>query len=178
MTINELYDSPEEILSNIQNDEEFQKLVDEKAAINVIRYHHTMILSECMDEWTEYVLKIAHDLLKENKKLDNKIEEQFHDISNYCRGLTHNTLELNSDSSNPEFLFKFDIEKWNSDSTNQTIDKFELSQLRKITFTYTPEEIELFRNNMDIYGITTNGMAQVLKRVPKFYLWRKIITIS
>ena len=99
-------------------------------------------------------------------------------LSNYSRGLTYNTLELNSDLSNPEFLFKYDIEKWNSDSTNQTIDKFELNSLRKIMFTYTSEEIELFRNNMDIYGITTNGMAQVLKRVPKFYLWRKPITIS
>ena len=34
-TINELYDSPEEILSQIQNDEEFQKLIDEKAAIKM-----------------------------------------------------------------------------------------------------------------------------------------------
>ena len=72
-TINELYDSPEEILSQIQNDEEFQKLIDEKAAINVMRYHHTMILSECMDEWTEYIIKIAHDMLNENGKISDEI---------------------------------------------------------------------------------------------------------
>jgi hypothetical protein len=38
-------------------------------------------------------------------------------------------------------------------------------------FTYTPEEIKLFRNNMDIYGIRTNGMAQILKRISNVYLW-------
>ena len=74
--------------------------------------------------------------------------------------------------------FKYDVEKWILDSTNQNMDKFEFSTLRKIMFTYTPDEIELFRNNMDIYGISTNGMAQVLKRISNVYLWRKPITIS
>jgi hypothetical protein len=31
---------------------------------------------------------------------------------------------------------------------------------------------------MDIYGITTNGMAQVLKRISNVYLLRKPIIIS
>ena len=79
---------------------------------------------------------------------------------------------------NPDFLFKYDIEKWVLDSTNQTMDKFEFSRLRKIMFTYTSEEIDLFKTNMDIYGITTNGMAQVLKRIANVYLWRKPVTIS
>ncbi len=91
-TINELYDSPEEILSKIQDDKEFQNLVDEKAAINVMRYHHTVILSECMDEWTEYILQTAHDLLEENGKINDELQRQFHDVSNYCRGICHNPL--------------------------------------------------------------------------------------
>ncbi len=177
-TVNELWDSPEEILENFQDDDQYQKLISEHIGFNVIQFHQALVTTNYMPEWTEYIIKLAKTLLDENNIPEEKYLEQFNDISNYCRGLTHNTLELNSDLSNPEFSFKYDIEKWNLDSTNQTIDKFEFSTLRKIMFTYTSEEIELFRNNMDIYGITTNGMAQVLKRISNIYLWRKPITIS
>ena len=177
-TVNELWDSPEEILENFQDDDQYQKLISEHIGFNVIQFHQALVTTNHMPEWTEYIIKLAKTLLDENNIPQEKYLEQFNDISNYCRGLTNNTLELNSDLPNPEFLFKYDIEKWNLDSTNQTIDKFEFSRLRKIMFTYTSEEIELFRTNMDIYGITTNGMAQVLKRISNVYLWRKPITIS
>ena len=173
MTINELYDSPEEILSNIQNDEEFQKLVDEKAAINVIRYHHTMILSECMDEWTEYVLKIAHDLLKENKKLDNKIEEQFHDISNYCRGKSHNPLGKNRKETNPEFTFNYDIDKWLDDILDiSPLDKFQVSKPFNLIFTLTDEQFQIIKDNIELFGHTTVGYTKALKMVPERMFWR------
>jgi hypothetical protein len=173
MTINELYDSPEEILSNIQNDEEFQKLVDEKAAINVIRYHHTMILSECMDEWTEYVLKIAHDLLKENKKLDNKIEEQFHDISNYCRGKSHNPLGANRKETNPEFTFNYDIDKWLDEILDiSSLDKFQVSKPFNLIFTLTNEQFQIIKDNIELFGHTTVGYTKALKMVPERMFWR------
>ena len=177
-TVNELWDSPEEILENFQDDDQYQKLISEHIGFNVIQFHQALVTTNHMPEWTEYIIKLAKTLLDENNIPQEKYLEQFNDISNYCRGLTSNTLELNSDLPNPEFLFKHDIEKWVLDSTNQTMDKFEFSRLRKIMFTYTSEEIELFRTNMDIYGITTNGMAQVLKRIANVYLWRKPITIS
>ena len=79
-TVDELFDSPEEILKKIKKKKEYEKLLNEEAGFNVIRYHHTMILSECMDEWTEYVLKIAHNLLEENNKLTNEVQAQFKEI--------------------------------------------------------------------------------------------------
>jgi radical SAM superfamily enzyme YgiQ (UPF0313 family) len=177
-TINELWDSPEEIIENFQDNDQYQKLISEHIGFNVIQFHQALVTTNHMPEWTEYIIKLGKTLLDENNIPQEKYLEQFNDISNYCRGLTSDTLQLNSDLPNPEFSFKYDIEKWVLDSTNQTIDKFAFSTLRKIMFTYTSEEIELFRTNMDIYGITTNGMAQVLKRIANIYLWRKPITIS
>lgn len=177
-TIDELWDSPEKIIENFQDDVQYQKLISEHVGFNVIQFHQAIVTTNHMLDWTEYILKLAKNLLDENHIPEEKYLEQFNDISNYCRGLTINTLELNSNIPNPEFLFKYDIEKWLLDSDNQTINKFEFSTLRKIMFTYTAEEVELFRKNMDIYGITTNGMAQVLKRIANVYLWRKPITIS
>ncbi len=172
-TINELYDSPEEILENIQNDEEYQKLVDEKAAINVIRYHHTMILSECMDEWTEYVLKISYDLLRENNKLNDEIEKQFRDISNYCRGKCHNPLGKNRMETNPQFIFNYDIDKWLDETSDiSSLDEYQISKPKKVIFTLTDEQFQIIHDNIELFGHTTVGYTKALKMVPERMFWR------
>jgi len=172
-TINELYDSPEEILSEIQDDDEFQKLIDEKAGFNVIRYHHAMVLSECMDDWTEYVLKLAHDLLQENNKLSDEIEKQFHDISNYCRGKCHNPLGKNRMETNPEFIFNYDIDKWLDETLDTSLlDQFKLSKQLKLTFTLTDEQFQIIHDNVELFGHTTVGYTRALKHVHERIFWR------
>ena len=121
VTNDELYDSPEEIISLIQKDEEYERLKDGKGAINVIKYHGAAVLSECMDEWTEYVIENAHSLIKKSKQFTNELEEQFIDVSNFCRGLVHNTLGKDRMFTNKEFQFNYDIQKW-LDDENLIID--------------------------------------------------------
>ena len=172
-TINELYDSPEEILLKIQDEVEFQKLVDEKAGFNVIRFHHTMILSDCMDEWTEYVLKIAHKLLQETGKLNLETEKQFHDISNYCRGKSHNPLGVNRMETNPEFTFNYDIDKWIDETSDiSTLDKFSVSKPLELIFTLTNEQFQIIRDNIELFGHSTVGYTKALKMVPERMFWR------
>ena len=172
-TINELYDSPEEILRKIQDEQEFQKLVDEKSGINVMRYHHTMVLSECMDEWTEYVIKIAFNLLQENGKLDNEIRKQFHDITNYCRGKCHNPLGKNRMTTNPEFIFNFDIDKWLDDKSDHLyLFDCRVSTPLKLIFTLSDEQFRIIQDNIDLFGHTTVGYTKALKTTPERMFWR------
>ena len=172
-TTDELYDSPEEILTKIQDDDEFQKLVDEKAAINVIRFHHTMVLSECMDEWTEYVLKIAHDLLEEKNKLNNEIEKQFHDVSNYCLGKSHNPLGKDRMTTNPEYIFHYDIDKWLDDKLEiSSLDEFRVDDPFKLIFTLTDEQFNIIKDNLELFGDSTVGYTKALKMVPERMFWR------
>ena len=172
-TINELYNSPEEILSKIQNDEEYQKLVEEKAAINVMRYHHTMVLSECMDEWTDYVLKISYDLLQENGKLSNKIKNQFHEISNYCHGKCHNPLGHNRMETNPEFTFNYDIDKWMDEKLDiLSLDDFLPMQPLKTIFILSDEQFRIIQDNVELFGHTTVGYTRALKHVQERIFWR------
>ena len=178
-TINELYDSPEQILSEIQDDEEFQKLVDEKSAINVMRYHHAMILSECMDEWTEYTLQIAHNLLQENHKLNDEIEKQFSDISNYCLGKCHNPLGSNRMETNSEVSLNYDIDKWLEDKLDVSLlDEFKLSKPIKICFTLTDEQFRIINDNVKLFGHTTVGYTRALKHVQERMFWRNPSLIS
>jgi radical SAM superfamily enzyme YgiQ (UPF0313 family) len=177
-TINELYDSPEAILSKIQDDDEFQKLVDEKAGFNVIRYHHAIVLSECMDEWTEYVLNIAYKLLQKNGKLDDEIKKQFHEIANYCRGKCHNPLGKDRMNTNPDFVFNYDINKWLDDVTNYSLDKFELKEPLKLKFTLTDEQFKIIEDNVELFGHTTVGYTRALKHVHERIFWRNPILLK
>ena len=177
-TINELWDSPQAIIQNFQNDVEYNKLLNDELGFNVIQFHHALVITNYMHDWTEYTISLTKELLTENFSNDDKIFEQFSEIANYCRGQTFNVLELDSELDNPEFYFNFDVEKWFYDVHGKDLEEFRFSTIRKIMFSYTKDEIELFRNNMEIYGISTNGMAQVLKRLPKYGLWRHPSLIS
>ena len=44
-TIGELWDSPEEIEKNYQDDVQYQKLLDEKEGQNLIYYYHALVIS-------------------------------------------------------------------------------------------------------------------------------------
>ena len=131
-----------------------------------------------MDDWTEYVISLAKKLLLENNVDEKSKLEQYDNIANYCRGLTYNLMELNPTSNNPEFLLKYDVQNWVNDASGITIEKFQFSEPRKIMFDYTLKDMKLFKDNIDIYGTSINGMAQVLKRIPKFGLWRHSTIIS
>lgn len=173
-TINELHDSPEEILEKIQDEQEFQNLVDEKAGFNVIRFHHTMILSECMDDWTEYVLQIAHELLEKNGKINTEILTQFNDISNYCRGKSHNPLGDDRMNTNPEFTFNYDIDKWLDEILDvEMLEKYRLSESKKMIFKLTDEQFKIIEDNIQLFGHTTVGYTKALKMVPERMFWRQ-----
>ena len=178
-TIDELYDSPEEILSKIQDEEFYQKLVDEKAAINVIRYHHALVLSKCMDEWTSYVLAIAHKLIQETGNLNEKIDHMFSNISNYCKGSSHNPLGKDRMLTNPEYSFNYDIPKWLSDPCDNLLETCKTNKPITGKFVLTDDQFNLINDNLYLFGNSTVAYTKALKMVPEHMFWRKpIFSIS
>ena len=177
VTVDELYDSPEEIISLIQKDEEYQKLIEGRGAINVIKYHGAAVLSECMDEWTEYALSIANDLLRKDVTWNEEIERQFHDVGNYCRGRCHNPLGKNRMQTNPEFIFSYDIIKWLSDnSDNMLLDECKLPKPVKIVFSLTNEQYKFINDTLDLYGDNLIGKTKARLLESTQTIWRKPIT--
>ena len=170
-----MYDSPEEIFSKLQNDEFYQKLLNEDIAHNVIRYHVAIVMATCMDEWTEYVLDIARSLLKENDKFDEELERQFEDVANFCRGLGHNPLGTNRMETNPEFTFSYDIPKW-LDDTNDTLslDECILRNKTKAIFKLTDEKFKVVEDSLNLFDTSFNGYYKGLKMLPQNVLYRDI----
>lgn len=174
-TKNDMYDSPEEIFSKLEDDEFYQKLLDEEIAHNVVRYHVAIVMATCMDEWTEYVLTIAHDLLQENEKFDEELERQFEDIANYCRGKSHNPLGKDRMETNPEFTFSYDIPKWLDDNYDKlSLDECVLRNNTKGIFKLSDEKFTIVEDNLNLFGTTFNGYYKGLKMLPQHVLYRDI----
>jgi radical SAM superfamily enzyme YgiQ (UPF0313 family) len=174
-TKNDMYDSPEEIFSKLENDEFYQKLLDEEIAHNVVRYYVAVVMATCMDEWTDYVLAVAHELLQENNKFDEELEIQFRDVANFCRGKGHNPLGKNRMETNPEFIFNYDIPKWLDDNYDKlSLDECVLRNNTKGIFKLSDEKFKVVEDNLNLFGTTFNGYYKGLKMLPQHVLYRDI----
>jgi len=108
-TINELWDTPEEIIANYQKDSEYKKLLNGDAGINVMYHFLAETTSQFMDDWAAYILNTVYDFLKKSIQNNQVWEQKFNDVSNYCKGTAHNTLGKDRMVTNPEFDFNYNI---------------------------------------------------------------------
>ena len=172
-----MWDSPEDIESNYQDEHEYQKLLKGEDGINVIQYYYARVASEFMSEWTEYVLKIAHDLLRKSHNFNEEKESQFSEIGNFCRGISRNVMDEASMNFIPEFLFNYDFIKWVNDSNDIPLESFRLPHPSKIQFKLTDEQYKLVQEQLEIFGDTPVGRAQVIKRISVEMLWRNPVLV-
>jgi radical SAM superfamily enzyme YgiQ (UPF0313 family) len=176
-TITELWNSPEEIEQHYQNDAEYQKLLNQEVGMNVMQFHNALVTAEYMNEWTEYMLDISYSLLKDLKTFDEEIYNQFKSISNYIRGICYNVLKRDRMSTNPEFTFDHDVQKWLDDPQEKSLNNFILPNKVKMSFKLTEQQFKLVEDELDIHGDNSTGRGQVIKRVPiKMLLRQPIIT--
>ena len=130
-----------------------------------------------MDEWTTFAGNIVFGLLKRKEILDYESENQLKNIINYCIGLGHNTLGDDRMSTNPEFLFDYDIENWLNDNNNKTLNEFRFPKKRVILFQFSIKNSKLIQNEVDRQNIDS-GMGQALKNIPLQKQFRKPKAIS
>ena len=181
LTIDELWDTPEELEAHYQSENEYQKLLSGKSAFNILYYCTGQLIAECMDDWLDHIIKIAKELFIEENKFDIMLEEQFLAITNYCRGLSYNILAKDRMDTNPEFVFNYDIGKWLNNTTNLSLSDFK-STSSKIMFCLTDEQYHLVQENISTYGNTIlswikprkgGGFAELLQE-----FWRHPILIT
>jgi len=168
-TINELWDSPEEIIKNYQKDDEYNKLISGEDGTQVIYHFLAEVVITCMDEWTEHVINSAYNLLK--KSGIEKFEIQFKSISDYCRGLSHNVMGKDRMTTIPEYEFEYDVKSWIDEKNNSNIEKFKIWP-KKFSFILTNEQFSVVQNNIDVYGNSQIGKSKALKMIPIQKLWR------
>ena len=182
LTINELWDSPEELEAHYQSDSEYQKLLNGKDAFNIMYYFTGELLAENFAAWTECTIKIAQDLLRETKKFDNELDEQFQSVANYCKGQSYNIFGKDRMLTNPEFIFNYNVIEWLNDTSNSLLTNFKLSSPYRIMFCFTNEQHHLVQKNVNVYGKNIlswfsprkgGGFVELLQ-----VLWRHPINIA
>ncbi len=165
-TLDELWDSPEDIERHYQDDKEYKKLLNQEVGMNVMQFHNALVTAEYMNEWTEYMIDISTSLLKERLNSDTEISRQFASIINYIRGTCYNVLKRDRIYTNPEFEFEYDIQQWVDDPQEKPIEHFKLPTITKIAFKLTEKQFKIVEDELDVHGDNSTGRGQVLKRVP------------
>ena len=177
-TIDELWDSPKELLENFQKDSEYKKLLDGEAGTNVIYHYKAVVISELMGDWTEHVIKSAHKLIQNSNNYNEDLEKQFESVANYCRGLSHNVLGQDRLDTIPKYEFKYDIPAWLSPKNEKKLDSFEFENKLVITFELDDEQFKMVQDNIDVYGHSRIGKSKTLKMLPNQKLWRRPLITS
>ena len=177
-TKNELWDSPEEIEQFYQDEQNFNKLLSGEHGVNIMYYYHALVIATCLERWTESVLNLAMNLLKEENKFDPQTEKQFLDISNFCIGLSFDPISQERMKNNYKSIFHYDIEKWLKSTKNETLDNFLFVNPQKISFELTNEQFAFVNEKINIFGNSINGLSQALKRIPLKKLWRNPVKLS
>lgn len=177
-SIDELWDSEAELIEYYRNEENYQKLLEEKAGINVIRHHHASVTAEYMKDWTEYMLRISYDLAKEKEVKNSDWQQKFLDVGNYCRGISYNVLGNDRMETNPQYNFQYDISKWLLDKDDLPLRCFKLNSKAVIMFKLSKQQYKIVQDNLDIYGDSPDGKGQALIKIPKQMLWRYPVSVN
>ena len=176
-TITELWDSPEEIEKNYQNDSEYKKLLSGEAGQNLIYYYHALIISEHISDWTEFTLRLSEKILNQDKKIDESVNQQFLSVSRYCQGLGYNILGKDRMQTEPKFFLDYNVMAWMNAKTSSSLNNFKNKNGKEVIFKLTKEQFDLVQDNLEIFGDTPTGRSQVIKVVPESKWWRYPVTI-
>ena len=172
-TINELWDTPEEIIANYQKDSEYKKLLNGDAGINVMYHFLAETTSQFMDDRATYILNTVYDFLKKSIQNNQVWEQKFNDVSNYCKGTAHNTLGKDRMVTNPEFDFNYNIIEWLKNKNELQMDHFLLSGPIKISFQLDDEQFKSVQKTLEMYGETIVGKSKALRMISSTNLWRR-----
>ena len=146
--------------------------------MNLIFYYYALILAEYMSDWTEFIVEISGKMLNQDKKMSEDVNQQFHSVSNYCRGLGYNILGKDRMETEPKFIFHYDIMAWMNSGISSALSNFKNIKRKKIGFKLTDEQFNLVEDNLEIFGNTAAGRSQVIKVVPESKWWRKPVVVS
>ena len=175
-TIDELWDTEEELKKHYQDPNEYNKLLNSTVGQNLLFFFHALAISEHIRDYTNFVLKTAKDLI--TKKTNKNIDKEFLTISNYCIGSCHNIFGDDRMETNPEFDYDYDILAWMNSHVVSFLSSFELDKKLKIIFELTEEQYKTVEDSLDIFGHNKIGRSQVIKVVGQNKLWRKPIVIK
>lgn len=167
-TINELFDSEEEILEFASNEENYHDIVEGKFGSNLILKYTSLAYLNNMRN----IVKIIKDTVRVFIKDDLEKQNQLKDIFRYYVLKYSNYLAPNRLSVIDHESFSYDIEAWMNSTFS--IESFSVGSGIKFKF-YTPkEQFNLVEGYLDRYGRNIQAFGKIMTILSVFDLQRAV----
>ena len=180
-TIDELWDTAEELIANYQQESEYKKLLDGKEGINVLYHYQALVMISCMKEWTEYIFATLKDLLNKKQQLNEAQSHQFNDIVNYSLGISFNPLGKNRMSINPKYEFNYNITEWLNNNAKLPLSSFKLLSKEEIEFRFTEDQFNTIQKRLAQFDDNIVSISKALFTgtiIPSHFFWRNPFIID
>jgi uncharacterized radical SAM superfamily protein len=169
-TVDELWDSPEELNAFFAREENFQGLVEGRYGANLINTYRARFFAHCMEEIADHAFDVAREMFGEQK---SELLPMLNQIENYCRARTFDLFGENRLDECPEVTVDYDISSWVADKKQRPIDAFAFAAPRTARFKLTSEQYSLVEDGLNRYGHSDIGRGKLLTRLNPDALWRE-----
>ena len=168
-TIDELWDSEEELVTYFSKSKNYQSLLNGERGSNVLFRHRIWMLSAMTREWTTFVFELTRNLVLSSLKaeLHAKLEIELNSLERFVLGQVSGCYTLAGLEKVTFEKFDFDILSWMTTSNNKKLGKFSVLTPLTTKFFIHDQEKEILSEFYERYGTTLSGIAKLIQRRPK-----------
>lgn len=166
-TVEELWNSEQELRAYIYKDDNYEKLLNGEIGINVIQTHSAMSLA-VMDDWVKYTFQTVNEMVGD-------IEDPaiLADVKAFCQGRTHNLWGEDRNEDNPRVLMRYDIAAWMRSPQSVPLTQYEFNGPTMHQFGFSDEKKEEMASLIQRYGTTPTGIGRIMIQMGRNRIWRE-----
>ncbi len=115
-----------------------------------------------MDDWTDYVFRVAECILSE--KVGDELEdtEAFAGIKAFCIGRTYNIWGAPTDDLDPTAVFHYDVERWMSGPLSAPLFEYRLPEPKVFEFGFSQAKQAERAALIQRYRTTPTGIGRII----------------
>jgi radical SAM superfamily enzyme YgiQ (UPF0313 family) len=171
-TKEELWESEEDLRAYVYADGNYDRMLNGEIGINLIQTHTAMSLA-VMDDWAEYVFRIAGLVLGDKIGEESEDDAEFSEIKAFCAGRTYKLWEFSTDDLSPSAVFHYDIDKWLQGPLSAPLSDFRVDEPLVIEFGFSAAKQVERAALITRYGTTPTGVGRIIIQMGRNRIWRE-----
>lgn len=175
-TIEELWDSRDELYTFIKKSENIEKYINGELGINVMYTYRSKTFISCMKELNDYAFNHANLLIQENfPDIFLEYKDYLEELKLFSSARIVDMFDLDKKF---EFSFSYDFQKiltnklYNLKNTENLKGKF------NYRFYHRNEQKQAIQEQMSVFGSDITGLAKVLSRIHISKMYRYIEEVN
>ena len=168
-SINELWDSEEEMVVHYKENENYKNLVDGKAGGNVLFKHSVMMLSDSPISFVRAVHQDAKKLLMDRTNPEDKerINSELEDLCMYTESCVRDCHSPDSIETIVNGTFEHDVFSWAQCSADHSLSEFKVQNRIPISFGFSDRNQMILKDAFKRYGDDRDAIVKLIQRIGK-----------